>query len=895
MTKFLHNLRLSKRRGAQIICGVMLAIAPQAQSSPMPSLSEYEVVFRDDFDTTLNAYRDGRGLWSTSGRRDDLMTNGPQSVFLADVTQISDGELVGIDPLVVANGSLNIRSGVIPDDKLDLVHEALAGVGRADQAEQVRYYTGMVSTAETWAQAYGYYEITAEIPVGKGHWPAFWLAPAGIGWPPEIDIFEVYSKGVGGTHTGKDNTFSSAAFFDSKDTEGNETQSVDWQNPYDLDADGNPRDPITKQLIGGEQSIFQHTTNALEQFGADIHDGPWTWAAEWRPEYIAFYFGRDPDSLVEIYRTPVPEDLTTPMYVIINDQISSTWGWNPVAGLDHLTFAPGNDFKIHSVSVHALKPTREIVADGIGAVIVDDERSSRIVGSFGNDVIVSGGGAGQDFVSLGGGSDILHFTRGTGNALVSDFGADDHIVLEGFHFDGVEGAMQRLTQVGKDVWLANGAYPSDPQTVIFRDTRVEDFQPGQFVVRWSVTPNIWTSLALDARRVVDRDADGLIVAGGDGVRMTDIGGASDVAITMRGGPGGDEFFVYRTDTIVTEIPNGGVDTAHALHSFTLPQHIENLVALPGARQVVLVGNAGDNRIEGNAHSNTLRGGGGDDLIVTGSGSDLIVHAYGDGHDVVLGFDAGDAVRIEGYHVEDAAELLPRLRQEGVHVRLDLGAGGSLTFRDTDLSAFGAGSLEVAAGGGRAFGARLANRYAQPGESLSGSPALAEDRPEENDTVLYGEPVPLRGDHSGTTMQGHDHGDRLRGGPLDDVLLGGAGNDLLRGLDGNDWLDGRTGSNHLNGGAGQDTLVAQGFGDRLYGGEGEDLFIFVADAMGTMIMDFVDGDQLDLSRVADSVENVRLTPKGLWLRLSIELDAEWKDIGGIRLADQSQVWDAMQFG
>ncbi|WCR10818.1 family 16 glycosylhydrolase [Paracoccus stylophorae] len=856
--------------------------------------SAYELVFRDDFDGTLNAYGDGRGLWSTSGRRDDLMTNGPQSVFLSDATRTQDGRAVGIDPLKVSNGSLNIGSGVIPDDKLDLVRDALAGVGRADQAGQVRYYTGMVSTAETWAQAYGYYEITAEIPVGKGHWPAFWLAPAGIGWPPEIDIFEIYSKGVGAP-TGKDNTFSSAAFFDRTDIAGNQTQDVDWTNPHDPDADGNPRAPMVKQLSGGEQYIFQHTTDALQEFGADLHDGKWTWAAEWTPDHIAFHFGRDRESMVEIYRSPVPEDLTTPMYVIINDQIGSTWGWNPVDGLDHLTFAPGNDFKIDSVAVYALKPTHEIRADGIGAVVVDDETGSRIVGSAGDDVIVTGGGAGQDFVSLGGGRDILHVTRGTGNAIVSDFGADDLIVLEGFHFDGAQDAKTRLTQVGNDVWLANGAYPSDPQTIVFRDTRAEAFQIDQFAVRWSVTPNVWTSGTRDARRIADADGDGLIAAGDDGDRMTDTGGIGRGAITLRGGAGGDEFFVYRRDTLVTDMPVGGVDLVHALHNFTLPDHVENLTALPGARRAVFTGNAGDNRIEGNSHANTLRGGQGDDLIVTVDGDDVIVHAFGDGHDVVLGFDASDRIRLTGYAVGDAADLLSRLRQDGAHVHLDLGEGGSISFRDTELSAFGDGSFEIAAGGGRAFGQTVADPLAQPGESRAGT---AEDHdPPRADPPIPDQPAPPDPDRSGMNLQGHDHGERLRGGSLDDMLRGGAGDDLLRGLDGDDWLDGRTGRNHLNGGAGQDTLVAQGCGDRLYGEEGEDLFILTACASNTEIMDFAPGDRLDISRIAQAAEDVRLTQAGNWLRLWVQPDedGDWQDIAGIRLADPTQVWDALQFG
>ncbi len=45
----------------------------------------------------------------------------------------------------------------------------------------------------------GYVEIRAKFPSGDKVWPAFWLIPENLSWPPEIDMFEYfgYRKDVG--------------------------------------------------------------------------------------------------------------------------------------------------------------------------------------------------------------------------------------------------------------------------------------------------------------------------------------------------------------------------------------------------------------------------------------------------------------------------------------------------------------------------------------------------------------------------------------------------------------------------------------------------------------------------------------------------------------------------
>ncbi len=53
------------------------------------------------------------------------------------------------------------------------------------------YISGMVTTRGRFTQRYGYFEISAKVPSGRGMWPAFWGLPADGSWPPEIDVMEI--------------------------------------------------------------------------------------------------------------------------------------------------------------------------------------------------------------------------------------------------------------------------------------------------------------------------------------------------------------------------------------------------------------------------------------------------------------------------------------------------------------------------------------------------------------------------------------------------------------------------------------------------------------------------------------------------------------------------------
>ncbi len=148
------------------------------------------LTFADEF-TRFDRFRDGTGAWRTTfrdGKADDdydvrtLRSNKELELYVdpevrAHGARPEVGPALGLDPFQVGDGMLTITANRAPAD----LAARLGGF---------RYTSGLITTQPSFAQTYGYFEMRAKLPHGKGVWPAFWLLPRDLSWPPEIDIME---------------------------------------------------------------------------------------------------------------------------------------------------------------------------------------------------------------------------------------------------------------------------------------------------------------------------------------------------------------------------------------------------------------------------------------------------------------------------------------------------------------------------------------------------------------------------------------------------------------------------------------------------------------------------------------------------------------------------------
>jgi len=234
------------------------------------------MTFDEEFDH-LRLYDPARakGVWTSH------FAHGPDSGANAwDSRTLPDNheEEIYVDPEFAgsASAALGLNSFFVRRGILSIVARPTPARARA-WLWGYRYTSGLITTEQSFAQRYGYFEIRAKLPEGRGLWPAFWMLEKDGGWPPEIDILE---------QLGGHDVF----------------QTVHQTNS------GKPV----------EVGFKLHLPTATTRFHA--------YGLLWTPERLVWFIDRR-----QAATTKTPAGLDRPMYLLLNLAVGGDWPGEPTA------------------------------------------------------------------------------------------------------------------------------------------------------------------------------------------------------------------------------------------------------------------------------------------------------------------------------------------------------------------------------------------------------------------------------------------------------------------------------------------------------------------------------------------------------------------------------------
>jgi len=223
---------------------------PDVTANGGPPIPEMHLTFESHFDSLVSPVTK-QSVWMTTGATGSrTLGNNKEAEYYSD-------DSVGANPFSVRDGVLTIT--------------ASPGTNPLG----LPFNSGMLTTYRSFRQLYGYFEMRARLPAGTGLWPAFWLLPADLSWPPEIDVMEQLGSEPGTIYIG---THSTA---------------------------GGPN-------VG--------TTTPVHV--ADTSDGFHVYGLDWEAAEITWYFDNRP-----LLAQPTPADMHKPMYLLINLAVGGPGSW----------------------------------------------------------------------------------------------------------------------------------------------------------------------------------------------------------------------------------------------------------------------------------------------------------------------------------------------------------------------------------------------------------------------------------------------------------------------------------------------------------------------------------------------------------------------------------------
>jgi hypothetical protein len=170
----------------------------------------------------------------------------------------------GYSPFSMVDHAFRITAAPTPDKMRTLIPLGWA----------TDYISGAINSYP-FSQTYGYFEMTARVPHGRALWPAFWLLPTDMSWPPEIDVMEILGQDTTKLYT-----------------------SVH-----------------SKKLSSG-------TWLGQEIKSTDLSAGYHRYGVDWGPAKIRFYLDRK-----LVFSEPTPDDMHQPFYILANLAVGGPHSW----------------------------------------------------------------------------------------------------------------------------------------------------------------------------------------------------------------------------------------------------------------------------------------------------------------------------------------------------------------------------------------------------------------------------------------------------------------------------------------------------------------------------------------------------------------------------------------
>ena len=484
---------------------------------------------------------------------------------------------LGIDPFSVNNGVMTITASKTPSNILS-------------QVQNLPYLSGLIETDKSFAQTYGVFEMRAQLPAGQGLWPAFWLLPSDGSWPPEIDVMEVLGNAMTKLYT-----------------------------------------TIHSSTAG---------TSGASPTVANMSTGYHTYAVDWEPNTITFYFDGQ-----EVYQVATPSDMHKPMYMIANLGVGGAGSWP--GATNSSTPIPAN-MNIDYIRAYASANT----IAGVDTAPAPNTTSDSTPGP----------------------------DAGTTPPVVTPPVVTPPVVTPPVVTPPV------VTP------------PVVTPPVVTPPVVTPPVVTPPVVTPPVVTPQADPPMsAAPVTQLTGGSTPGTLTAGSQPTKFYSLNGHD----TFVAGSGDDTFLITNAEKIVLPTVHG-VETVQwwGSGSYTLQAGITDLVMMHGGTGI---GNAQPNQLIASAWGNTLVAGTAHDVMTGGAGADTFVIKGGIGavDDTVANLGSTDHISISNSYA-DFATAKSHMSQVGADTVLDMGGGQTLTLRGVALASVTAGEFTFASpasGGG----------------------------------------------------------------------------------------------------------------------------------------------------------------------------------------------------